>query len=307
MKRDLIEVLLQCQMSNAVRVIIITGSTDASGRGAFCAGDDTMGKPGYTAEYEGTVAPAINPGHDSGIGTYNGLRHISQEGKRRVHLTPDPLPAVAQPRSPIRLQSRSRPALKDCCRGGWLAGWLLVPAVNLMVRKVDKIVIAAMQGFAIQTGFSLALACDFRIADTSARMGSATLRFALLPDEGGQFLLVQHLGIQRAMDFLMRKKIATADEAYELGLLHCAPVPPEALLDEAMSLARELAAGPQVAMRLLKKTLYNSLELSFEKACDDIATATAVTDHHPDASGAVQAFREGRPAVFNEWLDKAKL
>lgn len=165
-------------------------------------------------------------------------------------------------------------------------------------------------------------------------MGSATLRFGLLPDEGGQFLLVQHLGIQKALDFLMRKKIATADEAHELGLLHCPPVAPDELMIEAMKLARgatfayflqghlflvsafalifclaiELANGPQVAMRLLKKTLYNSLELSFEKACDDIATATAITDHHKDASGAIDAFREGREAVFNEWLEpKPKL
>jgi len=92
----------------------------------------------------------------------------------------------------------------------------------------------------------------------------------LAADEGGQYLLVQHLGIQKALDFLMRKKIATADEAHELGLLHCAPVAPEELMNETMTLARELANGPQVAMRLLKKTLYNSLELSFEKACDDI-------------------------------------
>ena len=73
-------------------------------------------------------------------------------------------------------------------------------AVNLTVRKIDKITIAAMQGYAIQTGFSLALACDYRIADTTAKMGSATLRFGLLPDEGGQYLLVQHLGLQRALD-----------------------------------------------------------------------------------------------------------
>jgi len=99
MKRDLVEVLLQCQMSNAVRVIVITGSNlndDVHQRGAFCAGDDTMGKPGYQAEYEGIATQALYPGHDSGIGTYDSLRHISQ-------------------------------------------------AVNLAVRKTDKITIAAMQ------------------------------------------------------------------------------------------------------------------------------------------------------------------
>ena len=92
--------------------------------------------------------------------------------------------------------------------------------LNVAIRNLDKISIAAMNGVAIQTGFSLALSCDFRVASADARMGSATLRFGLLPDEGGQYLLVQLLGVAKAMDFLMRNRIATADEAYELGLVH---------------------------------------------------------------------------------------
>lgn len=64
------------------------------------------------------------------------------------------------------------------------------------------------------------LACDFRLASTAARLGSATLRFGLLPDEGGQFLLLQILGVARTMDFLMRKRIVSAQAALELGLVH---------------------------------------------------------------------------------------
>jgi 2-(1,2-epoxy-1,2-dihydrophenyl)acetyl-CoA isomerase len=69
---------------------------------------------------------------------------------------------------------------------------------------LDKLTIAAINGVTIQTGLSLALACDFKIAATSARLGSATLRFGLLPDEGGQYLLMQHLGLAKTMDFIMR-------------------------------------------------------------------------------------------------------
>ena len=56
--------------------------------------------------------------------------------------------------------------------------------LNTTVRNIDKLTICAINGVAIQTGFSLALSCDFRIASENARMGSATLRFGLLPDEG---------------------------------------------------------------------------------------------------------------------------
>jgi 2-(1,2-epoxy-1,2-dihydrophenyl)acetyl-CoA isomerase len=175
--------------------------------------------------------------------------------------------------------------------------------VNTAIRNLDKLSIAAINGIAIQTGLSLALACDFRIASREARLGSATLRFALLPDEGGQYLLVQLMGVAKTMDFLMRKRIVWAKEALELGLVH-EIVEPEDLQTRAMALATELANGPQVAMRLLKRTVYNAAELTWAQACDDIAAKTAISDHHPDAREGMTAFREKRDARFNEWLEK---
>ena len=168
-----------------------------------------------------------------------------------------------------------------------------------MIRGIDKLTIAAMNGIAIQSGFSLALACDFRIASTTARMGSATLRFGLLPDEGGQYLLVQHMGVARTMDFLMRKRIVDANEALALNLVH-EVVEPEALMPRAMALATELAEGPNVAMRLLKRSLYNAAEMTFAHALDEIAAKTAISDHHPDVREGTSAFREKRSPKFNQ-------
>jgi 2-(1,2-epoxy-1,2-dihydrophenyl)acetyl-CoA isomerase len=247
MKRDLVEALLQAQMDDAVRVVVITGS----GR-AFCAGDDMSGRP-RRGEGERLTAP-IPPGHENPIGTYEGLRHLSQP-------------------------------------------------LNTALRRLDKLSIAAVNGIAIQTGLSLALACDFRIAAESARLGSATLRFGLLPDEGGQYLLVQHLGVARALDFLMRKRIVGAREALALGLVH-EVVPDHELLPRALDLARELALGPQVAMRLLKRSVYAAAELDFEHSLDEIAAKTALSDHHPDAREGVAAWREKREPRFNRWLEK---
>ncbi len=245
-KRDLIEIITQAQMDNAVRVVVFIGT----GRG-FCAGDNLKGYAGDNS-VTGTLVPPIDHGHDSGIGTYNGLRQISQ-------------------------------------------------AVNLAIRRLDKLSIAAINGYAIQTGLSLALSCDFKIAASEARLGSATLRFGLLPDEGGQYLLVQHLGVARTIDFLMRKKIVSADEALELGLVNQV-VPGNKLRETARQLAMELANGPQVSMRLLKRSVYLSAELSFEQACEDIAARTSMSDHHPDAKEGVASFREKRSPSFNEWL-----
>jgi 2-(1,2-epoxy-1,2-dihydrophenyl)acetyl-CoA isomerase len=248
MKRDLVETLLQAQMDDAVRLVVFTGS----GR-AFCAGDDITGRPRSDEGAEALV-PDIPGGHQNAIGTYEGLRGLSQP-------------------------------------------------LNVAVRDLDKLSIAAINGVAIQTGLSLALACDFRIASSDARLGSGTLRFGMLPDEGGQFLLVQHMGVARTMDFLMRKRIVPASEALELGLVH-EVVPSDQLMSRSMALAGELANGPQVAMRLLKRSLYNAAEMTFAHALDEIASKTAVADHHPDAREGMMAFQEKRKPRFNRWLEE---
>ncbi len=248
MKRDLVEVLTQAQMDDTVRVVVFTGKGQA-----FWAGDDLSGMEPDRSNAE---VPPIYPGHHSAMGTYNGLRVLSQ-------------------------------------------------TVNTAVRNLDKLTIAAINGYAIQTGFSLALACDFRLAARSAKMGSATLRFGLLPDEGGQFLLVQHLGVAGAMDFMMRKRIVDAETAFELGLLN-EVTDDDALMDTAMALAVELANGPQAAMRMLKRSIYLAAEQTWAHSLEDIAARTAVTDHHPDAAEGGRAFREKRQAVFNADLGSAE-
>jgi 2-(1,2-epoxy-1,2-dihydrophenyl)acetyl-CoA isomerase len=247
-KRDLIETLTQAQMDNAVRVIVFIGQ----GRG-FCAGDDLNAYAKAKVD-DNALMPPIPAGHDSPIGTYNGLRHISQ-------------------------------------------------ALNLTIRSLDKLTIAAVNGVAIQTGLSLALSCDFKIAARSAKLGSATLRFGLLPDEGGQYLLIQHIGLTKTLDFVMRKRIVSADEAMSLGLVNSV-VEDDQLRSETQKLAMELATGPQVSMRLLKRSVYQAAELSFEQACDEIAAKTAISDHHPDTTEGVSAFKDKRAPTFNQWLSE---
>jgi 2-(1,2-epoxy-1,2-dihydrophenyl)acetyl-CoA isomerase len=248
-KRDLVEILAQAQMDNAVRVIVFTGT----GR-AFCAGDDITGRPRNYGDAQ-QIVPEIprSGGGRAPINTYEWLRVFSQP-------------------------------------------------LNVMVRSLDKLCIAAINGIAIQTGLSLALSCDFRIASTEARLGSGTLRFGYQPDEGGHYLLVQMMGVAKTMDFLMRNRIVSAAEALELGLVHDV-VAPEELMPRTMALAEELANGPQVAMRFLKRAIYNAADMTFHQALDDIASKTAVSDHHDDSREGVRAWREKDTPRFNQWLE----
>ena len=179
---------------------------------------------------------------------------------------------------------------------------VLSQSLNLAIRNLDKLCIAAINGYAIQTGLSLALACDFRLASKTAKLGSATLRFGLQPDEGGHYLLIQMMGVAKTMDFLMRKRIVTGEEALEWGIVH-EVTEPEELLDRTMQLAQELANGPQIAMRLLKRSIYNAADMTFEQSLDDIAAKTAISDTQPDATEGINAFREKREPQFNQWID----
>ena len=257
MKRDLIEVVTQAQMDEAVRIVVFTGS----GR-AFSAGDDitSFGVGNAKSDFGGeALVPDIPPGYSASknhaLGVYNGLRAHAQQ-------------------------------------------------LNLAVRRLDKLTIAAINGYAIQTGMSLALCCDFRIASTKAKIGSGTLRFGLMPDEGGHYLLTQLLGPANAMDFIMRNRIVSGEEALELGLVH-EVTEPDDLMTRTMELARELANGPQVSMRLLKHSIYAATELTFEQSLAEIAAKTAITDQQPDATEGMTAFREKRPPAFNKWMESS--
>ena len=110
------------------------------------------------------------------------------------------------------------------------------------------------------------------------------------------------MGVARTMDFLMKKKIVEADEALALGLVS-EVVDSDELEARTMELATEFANGPQVSMRLLKRSVYNAAEMNWEQSLDEIAAKTGISDHHPDAREGVRAFHEKRPAKFNDWLE----
>jgi 2-(1,2-epoxy-1,2-dihydrophenyl)acetyl-CoA isomerase len=174
--------------------------------------------------------------------------------------------------------------------------------VTRSLRRLDKITIAAVEGVAVQSGLSLALACDLKVAATNAKLGSGTLRFGFLPDEGGHYLLLEHLGTARTLDFLLFKRFVDGVQAAAMGLVNEA-VDPGTALRRALELAHEVASGPQVATRLLKRAVYLAAETDLETSLEDIALRAQIGDHHPDAQDGALAFKERRPARFNRWLE----
>ncbi len=231
------------------------------------------------------------------------VRVIVITGTGRAFCAGDDLKGYRDGTGDAGMQVPPIPGGHDTDIGTYDALRVISQKLNTTIREQSKLTIAAMNGLALQSGFSMALACDFRLAARSATMGSATLRFGLLPDEGGQHLLVQLLGVARTMDFLMRKRIVPAEQALAMGLVHEVH-DDAALADAAYALARELAEGPQVSMRLLKRSIHNAAELSWSQSLDEIAAKTAISDHHPDAKEGVAAFKEKRAPRFNAWLSR---
>jgi len=88
-----------------------------------------------------------------------------------------------------------------------------------LLQRFDKPTIAAVNGAAVAGGLTLALSCDFRIAAESARLGDTSLKFALIPDEGGAYLFPRFMGMERALRMSLFSEVYPAREAKELGLV----------------------------------------------------------------------------------------
>jgi enoyl-CoA hydratase/carnithine racemase len=168
------------------------------------------------------------------------------------------------------------------------------------VVECDLPTVAAIDGVAVQSGLTLALACDIRVASRGARLSSGTLRFAMLPDEGGHHLLVQYMGLSRALQFVLMAEFLNAEDAARVGLINeCVDAP--SAYERGLEIARALAAGPATATRLAKRSLRRAAESTLEQSFDFVALAAAVSDYDADMAEGRTAFREKRSARFRRW------
>jgi 2-(1,2-epoxy-1,2-dihydrophenyl)acetyl-CoA isomerase len=163
--------------------------------------------------------------------------------------------------------------------------------------RFDKPVIAAINGAAVAGGLTLALACDFRIAAESARLGDTSLKFALIPDEGGAYFFPRAMGMDRALKMSLLSEIYPARQALELGLVTEVVADAE-LMDRARALAQKLAEGPPIAIRLTKRMMYKQRTMELDNALEDAAMATLVSNYTEDVKEGTAAFHEKRKPRF---------
>jgi 2-(1,2-epoxy-1,2-dihydrophenyl)acetyl-CoA isomerase len=161
---------------------------------------------------------------------------------------------------------------------------------------LDKPVVAAVNGVAAGAGLSLALACDLRIAGSSASFVQAFVRIGLVPDSGGSWFLPRLVGLGRALEMSMLGDAVPAAEALRMGLVERV-VPDPDVLPTAREVATRLAAGP-VAVGLIKRLIRSSMSNSLAQQLElesQLQTQAMATE---DVAEGVGAFREKRPPRF---------
>lgn len=165
------------------------------------------------------------------------------------------------------------------------------------LRRFDKPVIAAINGPAVAGGLTLVLCCDFRIAAESAKLGDTSLKFALIPDEGGAYLFPKFMGLERALKMSLFSEVYPAQQAKELGLV-TEVVPDAELMTTARAWAERLAAGPPIAIRITKRMMYKQQTMDLENALEDAALSVMVTNYCEDVKEGTAAFHEKRKPQF---------
>ena len=169
--------------------------------------------------------------------------------------------------------------------------------VLLAMRDAPQPVIAAVNGAAAGAGMNLALGCDIRLASTAAKFTQAFVKRGLHPDWGGTYFLPRIVGMAKACELIFTGEIIDAQTALGLGIVS-AVHPPEELMPATYELARKIAVGPPIAIRLAKRALYHGLDVDLRSALEFETFAQNIASETDDAREGIRAFVEKRPAVF---------
>jgi enoyl-CoA hydratase len=167
----------------------------------------------------------------------------------------------------------------------------------LSVRSLPCPTIAAVNGAAIGAGLCIALACDARIAAREARLGLNFTRLGIHPGMGATWTLPRLVGPARAAELLFTGRILDGAEAERIGLVNRA-VDAEAVLPEALEMARAMALSAPIAVRGTKRALARSLESDLAAQLDFEADQQSLCCESADLTEGLAASRAKRPPRF---------
>ena len=165
------------------------------------------------------------------------------------------------------------------------------------VESLPQPVIAAISGWALGGGCELVLACDFRIASETARFGLPEIKIGAFPGGGGTQRLARLVGVAKAKEMILTGDPISAQEAQAAGLVTKVAAK-EKYEEEAMNLARKLAALPRLALQASKMLINRSHEIDLATGLEFEARTFGGIAHTHDLAEGTKAFLEKRKPVF---------
>jgi len=171
---------------------------------------------------------------------------------------------------------------------------------NPLIRRMKalpKPIVCAVNGVAAGAGANIALACDIVLAAKGAKFIQAFAKIGLVPDSGGTWTLPQLVGLARAKALALLATPVPAEQAESWGMIWKA-VDDAALMDEAMTLARDLAAAPTFGLGLIKQAMEAATDNTLDAQLDLERDLQGRAGRSPDYREGVSAFLAKRAAVF---------
>jgi enoyl-CoA hydratase len=162
--------------------------------------------------------------------------------------------------------------------------------ISRTIIRFEKPTIAAVNGYALGSGYELALACDLRIAAEGAKLGSPEAKVSSSVTGGAMRLLPLLVGPGKAKELLFTGEFIDGKEAARIGLVNQA-VPAEELMDAALALAEKILPNSAFSIRLIKKGVDMAPEVSLEALMDYEVEACLATVSAPERREALDGFQ----------------
>jgi enoyl-CoA hydratase/carnithine racemase len=175
--------------------------------------------------------------------------------------------------------------------------WEHIHRIPKTLEAMDKPVIAMVNGLAVGAGMGMCLMCDVRIASDEARFSTGYVRVGLVPGDGDTYFLPRLVGPAKALELLWTADFIDAAEALRLGIVNRV-VPAADLREATWAFARQVADGPQIPIRMIKRLVYQSLRLDLRTHLDLVSSHMAIVRQTADHAEGVAAFKEKRPPRF---------
>ncbi len=169
--------------------------------------------------------------------------------------------------------------------------------VGFAIAGMQKIVIAAVNGFALGGGCELAMACDIRIAADTAKFGQPEINLGLIPGWGGTQRLTRLVGPGMSKLLNLTGDLIDAQEALRIGLVERV-VPAAELLPSTIALAKQIASKAPLAVAAIKQAVNRGMDMSLEDGCMYEAALFGSIAASADAKEGTSAFLEKRPPVW---------